>query len=612
MKRMLMLGGAALALSSSLAMAQPEDLLPDIFNDPPPAAPAPTPTPRAQPAPGPAPVAPAPGETSAPVIQPLPGDAPPTPAIADIDLPANFPSLAELEEMDESEINELLGLRPKFDVPPMARRAMERIGVISSSEGGFPSRALAGQPAALVRSALEGTRGPLVSRWGHILLRRTLASRMDAPDGMDPAEFAALRAALLNRMGEVRIARSLVQDVDGGNYTPELSAAAFTAFVETGDLLGACPISRLHSEHLESGEWTLTQAICDAFSGEERAADRRLQRALGTGEAEEIDVRLAQLFAGAAGDGGRGVTIEWDGVDELTPWRLAMARALGTELPDALRADAPARFDLFEATIPATPLPQRVQSADRAAERGILSARAMVDLYSQLYASDAVEAGERVPSVTLREAYVAEDPAARIAVMRGLWGEDVNYGRMVLTAYAAARLPATEALAGDAGPVLASMLSAGLDANAMRWADVVEEGSLGWALLALANPASGAVDEGAFRTFASDDSSAESRKTQFLLAGLAGLGRLDNAVVGELAGDLGIDFNRQTAWSERIGQAGRYRNQALVALLAGVGMQGDGWHRMTARHLYHIVSALNAAGLSAEARMIAAEAVARG
>ena len=53
-------------------------------------------------------------------------------------------------------------------------------------------------------------------------------------------------------------------------------------------------------------------------------------------------------------------------------------------------------------------------------------------------------------------------------------------------------------------------------------------------------------------------------------------------------------------------------NQALVVLLAGVGMQGSGWDKMTPRHLYHIVSALAQVGLEAEARMIAAEAVARG
>ena len=52
-------------------------------------------------------------------------------------------------------------------------------------------------------------------------------------------------------------------------------------------------------------------------------------------------------------------------------------------------------------------------------------------------------------------------------------------------------------------------------------------------------------------------------------------------------------------------------NAALVSILAGLGMQGTEWSQMTARHLYHIVSALNRVGLEAEARMIAAEAVAR-
>jgi hypothetical protein len=51
--------------------------------------------------------------------------------------------------------------------------------------------------------------GQMVSRWGHILVRRALASRLDAPAEMAPTEFAALRAALLLRMGEGVAARAL-------------------------------------------------------------------------------------------------------------------------------------------------------------------------------------------------------------------------------------------------------------------------------------------------------------------------------------------------------------------------------------------------------------------
>ena len=62
----------------------------------------------------------------------------------------------------------------------------------------------------------------------------------------------------------------------------------------------------------------------------------------------------------------------------------------------------------------------------------------------------------------------------------------------------------------------------------------------------------------------------------------------------------------------QLGGAAELGNPTLVALLAGLGMQGDGWDKMTARHLFHIVRSLRQAGLENEARMIAAEAVARG
>jgi hypothetical protein len=73
-----------------------------------------------------------------------------------------------------------------------------------------------------------------------------------------------------------------------------------------------------------------------------------------------------------------------------------------------------------------------------------------------------------------------------------------------------------------------------------------------------------------------------------------------------------IDLARQTRWTRLIDRAAEVGNPTVVALLAGVGMQGDSWAKMTPLYLYHIVSALSRVGLDAEARMIAAEAVARG
>ncbi len=182
----------------------------------------------------------------------------------------------------------------------------------------------------------------------------------------------------------------------------------------------------------------------------------------------------------------------------------------------------------------------------------------------------------------------------------------------MLTAYAAARIPASAENAGAAGDLIAAMLAAGLDRNAGRWANVVEEGSMGWALIALSASNGAAVGQGAVETFMGDDASEGQRKSAFLVAGLAGTGRLSEGDASALAGDLGVDLARKTRWTTAISRAAEVGNPALVALLAGLGMQGASWSQMTPLHLYHITAALTRVGMVAEARMIAAEAVARG
>lgn len=610
-------GVAAIALCTTLAVAQdaPESLLPPGFDDP-----APPPPPRSRPT---APSTQTPSASSAPetptsgtaVVQPLPGvNVPAMPDLGSVDL-SDIPSDEELEAMTSDELDELLGLKPKYDIPPAARRAMTRVGVLDSSEGGMPSQMLGRQPASLVRSALAGTKGPLVSRWGHILLRRVLASRLAAPEGMSPVEFATLRIGLLNRMGEYAAARAVAQDVDTGNWNDAMMGAAIDAYVATADITGACPAVRLSRTDRNDGEWKLLQAICNAYAGEGTSAGRDLNRALGQEIAPRIDVLLAQRFAGAAGRGQRAVDVEWDGVEELTPWRFALANAVGEEIPEGLRANAGPYYQRIWATAPMLSLVQRAIGADLAAREGVLSAAAMVDLYSQIYANDEIDGDAATRATQLREAYVGEDPADRIAAMQQLWGGDVanDYGRYVLTAYAAARIPASEDLADDAAPLLASMLTAGLDRDAIAWANVVEEGSQAWALVILARAGNrGTIPGSLIDSFVDDDDSSDQRKSRFLLAGLAGLGRIEQGDIAKFSDQLEVDLARQTKWSRMIDLAAERNNPALVALLAGLGMQGDSWDKMTARHLYHIVSALNRVGLGAEARMIAAEAVARG
>ncbi|HAU22130.1 MAG TPA: hypothetical protein DCS24_05965, partial [Erythrobacter sp.] len=476
-------GIAVIALSASLAFAQdaPESLLPPGFDDPEPEeveAPPPSPPPQS----GPVPVAPPP--VAGPIQPPVPGVVPLPPGLdlGSIDL-SGIPSVEELEEMTTDELDAILGLKPSYDIPPAARRSMEQVGVLDRSEGGFMPRSLARQPASLIRAILAGADGPIVSRWGHILLRRALASRLSAPEGMSPAEFTALRARALNNIGEHAVARALVQDVDTGNWDDALTAAALDAYIGTADIIGACPAVRLHRSQRDNANWTMLQAICNSYAGESVLGGRQLDRALGEEIAPRIDVLLAQRFAGAAGRGSRAVDVEWDEVEDLNPWRFALANALGEEIPEALRLSAGPYYQRIWASAPMLPLPQRAIGADRAGREGILSSSAMVDLYSRIYADDTITGDSADVAVNLREAYIAGDPADRLSAMQKIWGGDraEDYGRYVLTAYAAARIPASEEFADDADALVTSMLAAGLDRDALAWKDVIAQGSSAWA-----------------------------------------------------------------------------------------------------------------------------------
>lgn len=492
----------------------------------------------------------------------------------------------------------------------------------------MPSGSLAGQDASLVRAAIAGNSGEMVSRWGHILLRRALASRLDAPVGMDPAEFAGLRAGLLSRMGEGDAARALVQDVDPANYTAPLAQAALDAYRETEDFTGLCPIISQGAGIGTDGRWQVMAAMCQVFSGAPAAGFHQIDRLTYRGALPRTDMLLMQKYAGAAGSSGvegrsgrRAVTIAWDDVSSLTPLGYSLALAVGLDPPASVLpdpTDAAARpFAAVGALAPALGLGPRADASDVAGGMGVLSAAAMVDLYSQIFGDDGVTGAAADRALSLRDAYVAETPEARLAAMKKLWDSAASplqrYSRQVLTAYAAARLPPSSDAAADAGDIIAAMLAAGLDANAARWSGVVESGSQGWALVQLvsANDTS-LMSEGAISAFRKTDASQGHRKSAFLLAALAGLGRVSDATRGNVAASLGITLDGTTRWTEAIDQAAGYGNPALVALLAGLGMQGSGWDKMTPRYLYHIVGALNRVGLTGEARMIAAEAVARG
>lgn len=257
------------------------------------------------------------------------------------------------------------------------------------------------------------------------------------------------------------------------------------------------------------------------------------------------------------------------------------------------------------------PLSARVGAADRAAELGVLSAAALVDLHGALW--DATDASERsgLLGERLRAVYLAGDDTERVSALRGVWGtaDTVAYARQIASARASALItPSTAFARADVDRLIAAMLSSGLDIQAARWSGNVENGSLAQALLAVGAPRAVA---GFGAAEVRELESGDDLRAKFLMAGLAGLGRLSEADTNELAQRYSVAVGRADSWTRALDRAVAARAPAAVAVLAATGMQTGKWSGVPPHALYHIVRALRAVGLEPEARMIATEAVAR-
>jgi hypothetical protein len=585
---------ALLAGTAGIAIGQtaPESLLPPGFGAPPPA-----PAPAAPGSNAPRIDAPAaPGQPAGPIVLP-PGTEPIAPDPAE--------AAAAAEKADAMEL------------PPAARRAIDTVGILSPEQGGFASDAFGNASGHYLTTLLNRLNAPIPSRWASILLRRALISQVPAPRGVRPADWVAERAWLLLRMGEADAARLLVQSVDIDRYSPWLIAVAKQAALATGDPVGLCAIAQAGMAASDDPSWPLAQAMCAALSGEGGTATAMIDRARQRGRARGIDLLLAEKVAGAGIGGRRAVTIDWTGVDRLTAWRFGLATAVAVPIPAELYSTVGPQVRAWAARSPMLTVRQRLKFARLAAALGVFSNSALVDLYGA--DADATDAMEIEGSVAdrLRNAYAAAEPADRLAAIKALWasngGPMDRYAASILTARAAARIAPDADVGEEIAPLIAAMLSAGLDIPAERWGKIVDASGddAAWALLAVGAPGS-VVDLSAGRVedFVDNAGAAGRHRAQLLVAARAGLGRLSAADQARFGETLGPIVTRDR-WTMALDAAVRARQPGTVAILAATGLQTRSWQTVPAGHLYQIVAALRRTGQEPAARMIAAEALSR-
>lgn len=586
----------AVALAPAIGQDHPESILPPGFGDT-----TPTPAPRPTAPSSAQPVRPATASQPLPssaMVQPLPSA---TPAITPTPTPSATPAAVDP------------ALLARYEMPESARRSLETVGPVGVREGGLDADAFGEADGQYVETLMRRLTAPLPSRWMSILLRRALVSRVDTPARTNGADFAAERAWLLLRMGESVAARAVTQGVDTDNYTPKLYQVAMNASLATGDPAGLCPLVPGAMRYAPARGWTMAQAMCAGLSGNPAQASPLIATAKRRNVASGVDMLLAQKVVGAGAQGRQAVTIEWDGVDQLTAWRFGLAMATGVTVPDELYATAGPQVRYWQALSPGVALGGRIAAAEAAAGQGVLSNAALVDLYGAAETDDDTQSATSATATDLQTAYADRNTSARVNAMRQLWGGPnvrPSYARLVLTARAAGRLNPTIAK-DEADHLVASMLSAGLDRTAARWLGSVPTGSDAWAMIVLSDP-------DAYRRLTYADLASYSGgegdsalKQRMLFAGLAGLGRLSQGDIERAAETLDVRIGAENAWTRALDRAARAGQSGTVVVLAAIGMQTSGWKGIPPEALYRIVGALRAVGLDGEARMIAAEAIAR-
>jgi hypothetical protein len=510
---------------------------------------------------------------------------------------------------------------PPVEYPSHARRDPWVVGRIDPAAAGLGADPWGTASGTFLSSLMRRMDTPIASRWAHIALRNALLAKTRAPRGVNPVDWVAERAWLLLRLGEADAARLLVSDVDSDRFTPKMVQVGVQSALANADPPALCPIEQGIRKY-DPAVRALVSAMCASLSGEPESAAAQIDDARRRGRIGGIDLTLAEKVVGAGANTGRAVNIEWDPVDRLTAWRFGLATATGTKLPDRLVNAASPQLLAFQARAPLFSAADRLKAAEIATGLGVFSSQSMIDLYSAIYDSTDPSDLPQTDAWQVRQAFVGKDRDARMAAIRRLIDAAKDplphEARRALVGRAASLVAPDPDLKADVPELLAAMLAAGYDRAAARWIGVVrrmdgDAADRSWALLALSAPDPRALDLSGGRVagFIGRDKSPGKVRSSLLVAGLAGLGRIDSRTADSLNRRFALGIGRQSSWTRMIDAAAGRGQPGTVLVLMGTGLQTPSFADVPGSQLYHAVSGLIRTRQDFTARMIAAEALAR-
>lgn len=563
----------------------------------------------------------APTNSATPAPAPAPATAPAAQPSAPATQPADSVGESETQLVDITEEQALEPPPPPTEIPNFARRDPRVVGRLNPADLGLGDSPWKGTSGAFLASLMSRMDTPIASRWVHIALRNALLARSLAPRNVDPVDWAAERAWLLLRMGEADAGRMIVSNVDVDRFTPRMFQVGVQSALANADPAALCPLQD-GIQKTDPNIVQLVDAMCAALAGEPETAAAQVDSARRRGRMSGIDLELAEKVVGAGGNTNRAVDIKWEPVDRLDTWRFGLATATGMTFPDRLINGAPPQLRAWQAAAPLISPQDRLASAQIAAGLGVFSSQSMVDLQSTIYDSTGPDDLASTDAWQLRQAFVGKDLETRMGAMRKLWGASSDYLQLeaarAMLGRAAAMVEPSKDLQADAPNLVASMLAAGFDKEAGRWARVAAQmddqySDQVWAMLALGAPDSSGVDisTGRINAFIDRDKTEGHKRSALLVAGLAGLGRIDQATAGRLSGRYGLRLDHRSIWTRMIDRSAALGQAGTVLVLTGTGFQSPTFDGIPPAHVYHSIAALKRTGQEYSARMIASEALAR-
>ncbi len=523
-----------------------------------------------------------------------------------------------VEEVSPVNLQPSQPVQPPIEYPGWARRDPWVVGKLDPAAEGLGDDPWGSASGVFLSTLMRRMDTPIASRWAHIALRDTLLAKARAPRDVNPADWVAERSWLLLRMGEADAARMLIAALDTDYFTPKMVQVAVQSALANADAAALCPLEtgiRKYDPRISQ----LVTAMCASLAGDADIASAQLDDARRHGRIGGIDLGLAQKLVGAAG-GGRAATIDWGPVDSLTAWRFGLSAATGMMPPEGLINNASLQLRAFEARAPLFSAQQRLPAAMIAGGMGVFSSQSLVDLYSAIYDTTDPSDLPTTDAWQLRQTFVGKDEPTRLAAIRHLLGlgkEGLQKeASRALVARAATLVNPDAKLTKDAPDLISAMLAAGYDRAAARWLSAVggmddENGDRCWAMLALAAPDIADVSTSRINAFVRRDNSRNKMRSAFLVAGLAGLGRISNDTANSLNRRYGFGLGATTSWTKIIDAAAGRGQSGGVVVLTGTGLQTANWDRVPAAHLYHAIAGLKRTGQDFTARMIAAEALSR-